>query len=149
MTTQVDAVLAENLLTLGIAVGAVRASISRELDFTPQQVELLCSLGHGPRSASTLADLLSCDKTNVTGLVDRLERRALVRRERDERDRRVVRVVLTGEGEDVVREFRLRSSEELARSFAAWPQEERDQLSELARRAIDSVNPGLVGLLDN
>lgn len=45
-----------------------------------------------------LADLLSCVKSNVTQLVDRLEAEGLVRREPDPEDRRSIRAVLTAEG---------------------------------------------------
>ena len=60
----------------------------------------------------------------------------------------MVRVVLSDTGEDVVGEFRLRSSEAVARSLADWSQGESDQMSWLLRRAIESVDPGLAGVLD-
>ena len=42
-----------------------------------------------PLPMSRLADTLSCDASNVTGLVDRLESRGLVRRRPSPQDRRV------------------------------------------------------------
>src|SRR3954468_819968 len=45
-----------------------------------------------------LADTLSCDASNVTGLVDRLESRGLVRRQPSPRDRRVKVLLLTPTG---------------------------------------------------
>ena len=47
---------------------------------------------------SRLADTLSCDASNVTGLVDRLESRGLVRRQPSARDRRVKVLHLTPTG---------------------------------------------------
>jgi DNA-binding MarR family transcriptional regulator len=47
---------------------------------------------------SRLADTLSCDASNVTGLVDRLESRGLVRREPSPQDRRVKVLQLTPTG---------------------------------------------------
>jgi DNA-binding MarR family transcriptional regulator len=47
---------------------------------------------------SRLADTLSCDASNVTGLVDRLESRGLVRRQASARDRRVKVLQLTPTG---------------------------------------------------
>ena len=44
---------------------------------------------------SELANALFCDNSNVTGIVDRLEERGLVRREAAEGDRRVKLLVLT------------------------------------------------------
>ena len=47
---------------------------------------------------SRLAETLSCDASNVTGLVDRLESRGLVRREPSSQDRRVKVLQLTPTG---------------------------------------------------
>ena len=47
---------------------------------------------------SRLADTLSCDASNVTGLVDRLESRGLVRRQPSSHDRRVKVLQLTPTG---------------------------------------------------
>ncbi|MFJ3220178.1 MarR family winged helix-turn-helix transcriptional regulator [Kitasatospora sp. NPDC086801] len=59
-----------------------------------------------PRSMRALAGLLSCDASNVTGIVDRLEGRGLVRREPDPVDRRVKNIALTDQGEHTVRLIR-------------------------------------------
>jgi len=45
-----------------------------------------------------LADTLSCDASNVTGLIDRLEARGLIRRESSTDDRRVKVLQLTPAG---------------------------------------------------
>lgn len=51
------------------------------------------------RSLSQLADLLICDKSNVTSLVDRLEKSGLAERKAGKNgDRRYIRVVLTPQG---------------------------------------------------
>jgi DNA-binding MarR family transcriptional regulator len=44
---------------------------------------------------------LACDASNVTGIINRLEKRGLVRREASESDRRVTNLVITPEGERV------------------------------------------------
>src|SRR5882724_555795 len=51
-----------------------------------------------PLPMSRLADTLSCDASNVTGLVDRLESRGLVRRQPSPTDRRVKSLQLTPTG---------------------------------------------------
>src|SRR4026208_2544695 len=61
-----------------------------ESDLSPIQCHVLHLIEPGrPLPMSRLADTLSCDASNVTGLVDRLETRGLVRRESSPRDRRV------------------------------------------------------------
>ncbi|XVQ13725.1 MarR family winged helix-turn-helix transcriptional regulator [Spirillospora sp. CA-255316] len=69
-----------------------------DLDLPPAQAQALASLG-SPVPMRELATMLACDASNVTGIVDGLERRGLVRRRPDPRDRRVKQLVLTEEGE--------------------------------------------------
>jgi MarR family 2-MHQ and catechol resistance regulon transcriptional repressor len=57
----------------------------------------------GTMSQSDLGRLLTVHRSNVTGLVDRLEAQGLVRRLDDPRDRRVYRVALTEEGRETAR----------------------------------------------
>ena len=54
------------------------------------------------RSLTELADLLLCDKSNVTSVVDKLEEEGLAERKRGKAgDRRYTRVVLTEQGHQV------------------------------------------------
>jgi DNA-binding MarR family transcriptional regulator len=66
---------------------------------SPGQCHLLHLLEPGePLPMSQIADLLQCDRSNVTGLVDRLESRGYVARRAAAGDRRVKAVVLTPAG---------------------------------------------------
>jgi DNA-binding MarR family transcriptional regulator len=49
-----------------------------------------------------LADALDVSQASVTGIVDRMEQRGLVERQRDDEDRRVVRVATTDEGRRLI-----------------------------------------------
>lgn len=53
-----------------------------------------------------LAALLVCDASNVTGVVDRLAARELIRREARPADRRVKNVVATDAGREIIRSVR-------------------------------------------
>jgi DNA-binding MarR family transcriptional regulator len=110
-------------------------AIAHELGLAPQQAGALSALA-GPVPMGNLAEALHCDSSNVTGIVDRLEERGLVRREPAEGDRRVKLVVLTDEGERLRREIVSRFAEpppQLTRLS------ERDQrtLRDILRRALD------------
>ncbi|APU14421.1 MULTISPECIES: MarR family winged helix-turn-helix transcriptional regulator [Actinoalloteichus] len=74
------------------------ASVGAGLGLSQAQTWALVNL-RGPAPMRELARALSCDPSNVTGIVDGLQRRGLVSREADPRDRRVRRLVLTPEGE--------------------------------------------------
>ncbi|MBE1592252.1 MarR family winged helix-turn-helix transcriptional regulator [Nonomuraea angiospora] len=93
---------AATLVRMSHLVQHVFADVSRERDITPQQAQLLCVLTSGDGIGMTdLSRLLHLEKPSLTGLVDRAERRGLVRRVRDDADRRACRVELTSEGEDL------------------------------------------------
>lgn len=74
-------------------------SCGAALDLSPVQCHVLHLIEPGrPLPMSRLADTLSCDASNVTGLVDRLESRGLVRRVPSPDDRRVKVIQLTPAG---------------------------------------------------
>jgi DNA-binding MarR family transcriptional regulator len=63
-----------------------------------------------PRPMGELAEAMRCDPSNVTGIVDRLEGRGLIRRRMDEHDRRVRRLEVTPTGRTLRRRFEQRLS---------------------------------------
>lgn len=101
--TKID--LLELLAALGTAQWADFASAAAHHGLTSTQAKVLAQLD-GPLPMRGLAALLVCDASNVTGIVDRLEARGLVRREADTADRRVKNVVATDEGRDTIRRVR-------------------------------------------
>ena len=97
-TTTGQTGLADELMRLSHLVLHVFADVSRSRDLTPQQAQLLCTLIGGPVGMTELGRLLHLEKSSLTGLVDRGERRGLVVRTRDPNDRRASQVALTGQG---------------------------------------------------
>jgi DNA-binding MarR family transcriptional regulator len=70
-----------------------------EFDLSPTQCHVLHLIEPGrPLPMRRLANTLSCDPSNVTGLVDRLESRGLIRRTPSADDRRVKVLELTPAG---------------------------------------------------
>ncbi|WP_262677333.1 MarR family transcriptional regulator [Paenibacillus sp. J5C2022] len=59
----------------------------------------------GPQKPSVLADCLTMSGGGVTGIADRLIELGFVSRERSERDRRMVLLQLTAEGEAIVEQI--------------------------------------------
>jgi DNA-binding MarR family transcriptional regulator len=92
--------LVDSLLELTQRVHRVVSVVAARHDLTPQQVGLLRMLGT-PTSMRAFAEGLSCDPSNVTGLVDRAERLGLVERVADSGDRRVRMLTLTEKGRSV------------------------------------------------
>src|SRR5439155_13227609 len=108
--------------------------ISHELGLAPQQAAALRFLAE-PAPMGDLAAALHCDSSNVTGIVDRLEERGLVRREPAAGDRRVRMLVLTEEGERVRREITRRFTEAPAQ-LAALSKRDQKALRDILRRAV-------------
>jgi DNA-binding MarR family transcriptional regulator len=76
------------------------ADLADQFGLSLSQLDALKNLG-APCSQRELAQCLHFDASNVTDIVDRLEERGLVQRTIDPTDRRVRRLVLTPEGEEV------------------------------------------------
>ncbi|MFE5912127.1 MarR family winged helix-turn-helix transcriptional regulator [Streptomyces wedmorensis] len=87
-------------VSLGAYYGDFTVAAASE-NLTASQGKALTVLRRGPAAMRALAETMTCDASNMTGIIDRLEKRALVRREPDASDRRVKNVILTAEGERV------------------------------------------------
>ena len=70
----------------------------------PQMLILELLQRRSPCIMSELASSLSITTSAVTGLIDRMERAGLVRRVRDPKDRRAIRVETTPKGAAMIRE---------------------------------------------
>lgn len=103
-----------------------------------RQVAALRGIQEGAASPGELARLWRVTPAVITGIVDRLERRKLVRREPDPVDRRRLRLALTAEGEQIGRNIDHLLSGALAEQLAACS---REELAELQRslRLLDRV----------
>jgi DNA-binding MarR family transcriptional regulator len=62
-------------------------------------------------SLSTLSERIRAQNSTVTGIIDRMEREALVRRERSTTDRRVVHIKLTDKGQRLAQKIQVEPME--------------------------------------
>jgi DNA-binding MarR family transcriptional regulator len=112
------------------------AAAARSL--TGAQAKVLALLRRGPMPMRHIAQTLSCEPSNITGIVDRLETRGFVTREADRQDRRVKLVAATGAGSAASEE--LRESLNFAREpLATLDADERAVLRDLLRRMLEGV----------
>ena len=87
-----------------------------DLDVTMPQMKVLMLLReNGALRVGVLARHLNVSTPPITGIVDRLVRQDLVKREDDTSDRHVVPNVLTAKGEEVLARVRHRSDAEVPR----------------------------------
>lgn len=80
--------------------------------------------GMGPLPMRGLAEQLDVSQASATGLVDRMEQRGLVTRERDAVDRRVVRVTLTPQGEALMAGLAAERRDTLSRLLGALSEDD-------------------------
>ncbi|RSS79103.1 MarR family winged helix-turn-helix transcriptional regulator [Streptomyces sp. WAC06614] len=129
--------LLELLAKIGTAQWRDFAAAAAERGLTSTQAKVLAQL-NGPLPMRGLATLLVCDASNVTGIVDRLESRGLVRREPDPADRRVKNVVATDAGREIIRQVR----EEMQATHGALDALDPEESATLYA-LLDRLRPGL------
>jgi MarR family transcriptional regulator, lower aerobic nicotinate degradation pathway regulator len=102
--------LANPLFLLGRLGVAIKARAVEEFDrtgFGPYHYSVLALLGEGARATqASIADTLELDRGTLVGLLDHLEQRGLVERERDRSDRRRFLVRITPAGSRQLAAFR-------------------------------------------
>jgi DNA-binding MarR family transcriptional regulator len=113
-------------------------ALAAEFELSPVQAHVLRTLGEAPQPMSVLASYLSCDASNVTGLVDRLEARGLVERRNAEHDRRVKLLCLTEAGQEVRRRLMERIAEPPP-AIAALSATDLRALRDVMLRAVEKL----------
>jgi len=78
----------------------------------------------GPLPMRSLAEAMDVSQASATGIVDRMEQRGLVERQRDEDDRRVVRVAVTDEGRDLIAGMVAQRRDHMAQMLETFTDEE-------------------------
>jgi DNA-binding MarR family transcriptional regulator len=112
------------------------AALAAEFDLSASQAHALALLEPDePKSMHTLAQLLACHPSNVTGIVDGLEGRGLIERRPAAHDRRLKLLALTDEGARV-RSRALERVFEPPQQLAALPAADQRALRDILTRAF-------------
>jgi DNA-binding MarR family transcriptional regulator len=127
-------------LTTEVIAGRLRISATRlarrlrqeaQTGLSPSQLSALTTVErHGPVTLGALAELEKVAPPSVTRVVAKLEEDGLVTRRRDEGDRRVTRVVVTGKGRNLLTASRRRKTTWLATRLGELDADGRARLSE-------------------
>lgn len=107
----------------------------------PSQFNVLNLLYETPGglSQTELSRQLIMHRSNVTGLVDRLEKRGLVRRQEVAADRRAYRVLLTRAGTELLREILPRYYDGAERVWSGLSDRRASQLAEDLRQVAQNA----------
>jgi MarR family transcriptional regulator, multiple antibiotic resistance protein MarR len=123
-----------------IEIGAALDAELAPLDITAAQFAILKSIAHEEAgSASGLCKDISYDPGAMTRMLDRLERRRLVRRVAHPNDRRASNLELTAEGKAVYPKLRASAMKVLNRLLSGFTQKEAGQLERLLQRMLENA----------
>jgi DNA-binding MarR family transcriptional regulator len=128
----------------------LRSHLTEKFDVTLPQFEVLGELERHPEpvAMSQLSIRLNVTSSNLTGVIDRLVRKGLVRRFRSQKDRRVQHIELTAEGRTVHAEIAADNAHWIARAFMDLTDEELVLLRKLLQQACLSATNS-IGLTAN
>jgi DNA-binding MarR family transcriptional regulator len=108
---EIDAIV-ETIIYLYTESRRITKDMASSFGLTGPQLTILKLLESFPElSLSTLSERIRAQNSTVTGIVDRMEREGLVRRERSRTDRRVVHLRLSDKGARLAREIQVEPME--------------------------------------
>ena len=105
------------------------------------QFNLLIALAqaNGPMTQNELSHALLVDKSNITGLLDRMEKSGLTQRNSVAGDRRSHHVTLTAAGRNLVEELRTTYSLVIAKIMESFTPDEQETLIRLTAKLRTAV----------
>lgn len=115
------------------------AVVAARHGLTPVQAKVLGAAVRAPLPMRALAEALVCDASNVTGIVDRLESRGLVRREAGPQDRRVKIVTATEEGRAAILAVR-EDMKSVHDALDRLDEQERDTLHAVLQKLLPELS---------
>ena len=114
--------------------GDLAASLAEHGLTTPQLGVLEALLHLGPMCQRDLGQKVLRTGGSVTSMVDTLERKGLVRRERGQADRRIVEVHLTKEGRRLIARVFPLHVQHMVERFSALTAKEQEEFARLCRK---------------
>lgn len=105
----------------------------------PQHKTLVVLAEQGPRHLADLAGALGVSPSTATRMCDRLVRKRLITRTRDEVDRREVDLALTAQGKQIVDEIAHKRQTEIRKLVGGVPKEQREPIAEALLVVADAA----------
>ncbi|MGD0687788.1 MAG: MarR family transcriptional regulator [Streptosporangiaceae bacterium] len=131
-----DLGLVDALAQLSFLLHDALAEIAGQLDLSIIGIRLLGILRDREPAMNELGRFLGLDKSSISGLVDRAERRGLVTRNVSVTDRRAFQVSITDTGRQLVGQGAARFSERIETLAAGLSDTDRQLLSRLATQIV-------------
>jgi DNA-binding MarR family transcriptional regulator len=138
--------LIDGLVRTAFFTTAALSRIAAEHDLSLTQLRVLAILRDRQGSMSDLATYLGLDKSTISGLVDRAEKRGLLQRTPNPLDRRGVDVALTAEGIRLAEQGATKVAVALSPLIDTLSPQEARRLTALLERMLGSVSNGIPGV---
>jgi DNA-binding MarR family transcriptional regulator len=135
-----DQTLVDGLFQLSFLLRDRLAHLGAEHGLSPIQVRLLGILRDRQPAMNELARYLDLEKSSLSGLVDRAEKRGLVERVPSSEDRRAASIRLSAQGRKLARTLTERAATLVLGLCKPLSPAERKQLSGLAARIVLSAS---------
>jgi DNA-binding MarR family transcriptional regulator len=131
-----DLGLVDGLAQLSFLVQSALAETAGKHDLSIIQMRLLGVLRDREPTMNALGRHLGLDKSSISGLVDRAQRRGLVSRTVSAIDRRAIHVSLTETGRRLAGQCATEFAERIATLAAGLPRTDRQRLSQFASQIV-------------
>ena len=105
----------------------------------PQLICLYSIVREGPMTLSDLGRRVSLSMSTVNGIIDRLDYKGLVVRERKDRDRRKVMITATEDGRKLTSQAPLPLQDRLAQAIAQLPEQEQVSIALSFERVVEMM----------
>jgi len=142
----VDAIV-ETIIYLYTESRRLTKGMAAQFGLTGPQLTVIKLLEElGDLSLSSLSERIRAQNSTVTGIIDRMEREGLVKRERSTTDRRVVFIRLSEKGQRLAREIQVEPMEIFRSALTSLPEEDLGALlrilTKLQKNVLSHVEQG-------
>ncbi len=111
----------------------------------PQLAALLTIKESGPLTSASLAKKVYLSPSTVVGIIDRLEEKKLVERNRDSKDRRLVYISITPEGHKLINAAPSLLQDTLSNALAELPEIEQVTITLALEKLVELMEAGHIG----
>lgn len=146
---EVDAIV-ETIIYLYTESRRLTKGMAAQFGLTGPQLTVIKLLEElGDLSLSSLSERIRAQNSTVTGIIDRMEREGLVKRERSTTDRRVVYIRLSEKGRELAREIQVEPLEIFRSALMSLPADDIGALlrilTKLQKNVLARVEADIAG----
>ncbi|MCK5708644.1 MAG: MarR family transcriptional regulator [Candidatus Aureabacteria bacterium] len=97
-------------------------------------IMMIIKYSNSPVTQNDLSERLLVDKSNITGLVDRMEKGGLIQRNKVENDRRSYHIICTSKGKKLIDKFDVLYEKKVQKIMSAFSEKEYKELIRLTKK---------------